>query len=237
MKTELQIAYASRAAAHKALDASTAALERARNLANAAAERLRKAEASTADSEARRAVELADAIVAGGGEVESVWPIDEMVCDEVMRSARQDAKLKAQALAKLESAHDAAKSNLAAAQAAVVNAVDSLLAAEMPWRLAEFERAVDALMPLASMIEIPSGIDRPVNFVSPLSAIAEKVLDALKSPPDPLNTPLGALPQLGARNDWIGGRDALAERRAALIAGEQSPEEQAARRLALCDPK
>jgi hypothetical protein len=222
-ETPLITAYAARDTARKAYAASSAALERAHHLADAAAERLRKAETSTANSESQRADELAAAIASGADE-QRIPPIDSLVVDEVMRNHRQDAKLKAKALAKIEQDHAAAKAALSAAERAVINAVDELFCEEdiaaaraIAHHLDEAQRLGTALLCLAIAEEITGHNPLP------------EVTEALRR----LDLPLLDRTSIALNVLKDGDTDAAAaraERREALIRGEEStePEEKAA---------
>ncbi len=129
MKPDLNQARAARASARDALTAAAATLERAKRIAASAADHVQTLEQRAAQSESAQAAQLADLIAAGGPTPELPTTSDTSLAS-TLASARMDLSIKSKALKSLQTAHATAQANAATAEAAVVNAVDAIFAAE-----------------------------------------------------------------------------------------------------------
>jgi hypothetical protein len=162
------------------------------------------------------------AAIASGADEQRIPPIDSLVVDEVMRHHRQDAKLKASALLKLEADHKKARADLDAAERAVVAAVDTI-----------FEREDrDAAAHLAHLLDEAHRIGRELL----LRAIAEECagnppLEEVTTALQRLDFPILDRMEIGLNLAKYGDTEAAAaraDRRAALISGETPPPEEKA---------
>ena len=134
----------------------------------------------------------------------------------MLAAARQQASVAAKAVQSLTVTHAKAQTELAAAEADVKRAAERIIDAEKSIKLAEFETAVKQLTALAHWIatSVPDGFNRRPGQSGPLSVVALRIFDQLRSPHDALDTPISQL-QYGALNP----SDSWAARRRELIAG------------------
>jgi hypothetical protein len=135
-----------------------------------------------------------------------------------LASAHVDLRLSTKAHARARADHTSAQGALATAIAALERAVDAQLAAESLEHCKDFERRVGELTTLAQSIRIPGELDRPINYIGPLSKRALRVLDVLAGQLGGLDTPI---PEM--RSDGRHGGAALAARRRELLGERNEP--------------
>jgi hypothetical protein len=216
----LEPKYAARAEARAKLDAAAKAVERAKRLEAAAAAKVHDLEQLAAQSEARHVSHLARVIAEGGLTVAGTVQYDGT---GELALTQSDLSLKRKALAQLESARAEAQTNLAAAERAVVSAVDQILSDEIAARARAVEDLLNDARRLGTTLKyfaVAAGVH--ANGIVPGATLS--VLDRLEAPLlDGRHVPvdMGKLGDVAAFRHWTA-------RRAAMINGDEASEPQAA---------
>jgi hypothetical protein len=217
----LTAAYADRDDAHAKLHNAAQAVERASRIEAAAAGHVRDLEQCSAHIETIQAGQLAERIAAGPAD-DTIEMVDGDAA-AALAAARSDESIKSKALATLKAAHAQRQSDLAAAERAVVDAVDRILHDEMVERARSIERHLDEARRLGLALKyfaVAAGIHG--SGVIPTSV--QRAIDRLGAPLiNTLDTPihLEALGDVAAFRDWTA-------RREQMIAGEAPVKEASA---------
>jgi hypothetical protein len=215
MNDQLKAAYHKRAQAQSKLNAATQALDRAERFASAAQGKVAQLERTALASETEHARVLEAAILAGG-------PTEVISVNDAhfpaLASARVQASIAAKAMTSLATAHNEARTELAAAVAQVATTVDEYLAHEGEELAVELASELEALLRKADRLREyyqPNQLHVPINSLARTpSASVLGTLDRLKPAVDDLRMPVSA--------KWSPTHDRLATRRAALIAGAEA---------------
>ena len=218
----LEPKYAARTEARARLAYAAEAVERAKRIESAATATVRDLERRAEEAETNHATELAVLIARGGPTAELPATVDDDLASALL-AARRDHSVKAKALSKLVDIRADAQADLAAAERAVVQAVDQILTDE----IAERAHVVDRLLNEAQRLGVALkyfAVSAQVNASAIVPATALRVLDRLNLPLiNALETPIN-LAQAGdvaAFRDWT-------QRRTEMIAGTMSDEPKAA---------
>jgi phage-related tail protein len=204
----LEPMYAARTQARARLDYTAEAVERAKRLAATAADHLKSLELRADEAEANQATELAVQIARGGPSADLPAAVDE---DLALTAARRDHAVKAKALAKLEGIRVEAQTDLAAAERAVMQAVDQVLGDEIAERAGKVEHHLNEAHRLGTSLKYfaaAAGIH--ATLIVPDSTL--RVLDRLSTPLiDSLEIPINMekLGDVAAFRDWTARREKM----------------------------
>jgi hypothetical protein len=212
-------AKARRADARTKCNATKTAADLAQHMTDETLRNVAALERNVADTHARKGLELAAQIAAGGTSVDLAVPHDDAAA--VLATARVRAAVTAEALKSLRHAHETAVAELRAAEAAVGAEADRILNVQADALAAEVERAFDHLIALGDRLReyAPDQLNARLGFELPVAS--PRVLAALDRIPqalDGLNTPVNQL------RGMVNSPRPLAERRTALIADRPTSE-------------
>jgi hypothetical protein len=219
---DLEPKYAARAQARARLDYATDAVERAKRLEAEAAAHVHDLESRAEEAETHNATELAVLIANGGPTAELPAAVDDGVA-HALATAIYDHNLKARALATLKRARDEGQTELAAAERAVVQAVDQILGDEIAERARQVEHHLDEALRLGVSLKY-FAVAAGIHATGVIPAPTQRVLDRLEAPPIdlreiPIN--LEKLGDVAAFREWTARRDWM-------IAGDAAQEDEAA---------
>jgi hypothetical protein len=218
----LEPKYAARTEARARLDYAAEAVERAKRLAATAAAHVQTLDKRSDEADANNATELAVLIARGGPTAELPAAVDEDLA-QALGAARRDHAIKAKALAQLEGIRAEAQAGVAAAERAVVTAVDQILTDEIAARAKNVEDLLNEAHRLGVALKY-FAVAAEVNANAVVPASTLRVLDRLNLPLiNALETPinLAATGDVAAFRDWAAQREQM-------IAGTPSEEPRAA---------